>query len=119
MLEVVRRDAAGIAILALSGQLVGGASGASLQAEVDALLSEGKRNVLLSMTNLSWISSSGLGDLVASVGTVRRAGGRLKVAEMTKRVELIIDISKLAAMLDFYPTEAAAIASFHASSEGA
>jgi len=119
MLEVVRRDAAGIAILALSGQLVGGASGASLQDEVGALLSEGKRDILLSMANLSWISSSGLGELVASVTSVRRAGGKLKVAEMTKRVELIIAISKLAAMLDLYPTEAAAIASFHAPAEGA
>ncbi len=119
MLEVVRRDAAGVAILALSGQLVGGESGASLQREVNALLAEGKRNILLSMTNLSWISSSGLGELVASVTSVRRAGGKLKVAEMTKRVELIIAISKLAAMLDLHPTEAGAIASFQPAAEGA
>jgi len=111
MLEVVRRDVGDVVVLALSGQIVGGA-GDSLHRAIDTILAEGRHKVLLSMSDVSWISSSGLGELVASFSAVKKAGGKLKLAELSKRVELIISISKLPSMLMIYPTEAAAMAEF-------
>jgi anti-sigma B factor antagonist len=77
--------------------------------KVHSLVFEGRRAIVINMANVSYIDSTGLGNLVAAYTTVTKAGGRIALINLTTRVSDVMAITKLLTVFDVFDSEALAI----------
>jgi len=82
--------------------------------KVRSLLQQGRKQLIANLANVSYMDSAGLGELVQAYTTVSRQGGALKLVGVTKRLNDLLVITKLATVFDSFESEAAAVASFGA-----
>ena len=73
---------------------------------------KGDKKILLNLSEVSYIDSSGIGELVSGYTTVSNAGGKLKLLGLTKRVQDLLQITKLYTVFEVFDDEAAGLASF-------
>jgi anti-sigma B factor antagonist len=105
-----RRD--GIAILDVSGKLMGGPDAEAFNEILRTLMHEGVINFIVNLEKVKWVNSTGLGILISGYTTVKRAGGELKLMKVTERIENIFIVSKLSTVFQSYATEDEALRSF-------
>ena len=105
------RSIDGIAVVDCSGRLVFGDETSLLRDTVKNLLTE-NRKVILNLGSVTYIDSGGLGTLVSLYTSARSAGGDLKLANLTKRVGDLLQITKLLTVFEVYDSEEKAIRSF-------
>jgi anti-sigma B factor antagonist len=111
-LDISEREREGIVILDLGGRLIVGEPVASLREKIRELVDAGKVNVILNLENVDYIDSTGLGGLVISFTTVKKAGGALKILNLSKRnVELLV-LTKLTTVFELFVDEQDAVNSF-------
>jgi anti-sigma B factor antagonist len=110
-LKVNVRTKDGISIIECSGRIVFGDESSLLRETVKKAISENNR-IVLNLGNVSYIDSGGLGTLVALRTTAQNAGGTIKLAQLTKRVGDLLQVTKLLTVFDVYNSEAEAIESF-------
>jgi anti-sigma B factor antagonist len=79
---------------------------------VKNLVANGTRNIVLNLGDVTYIDSSGIGELVSAFTTVSNNGGNLKLLNLTKRVQDLLQITKLYTVFEVFNDEAAAVASF-------
>jgi anti-sigma B factor antagonist len=108
------RQVDGVTVLDLSGKITLGEGSVTLRDAIRDVLSKGQNKILLNMADISYIDSSGLGELVSAFTTVKNAGGELKLLSLTKKVKDVLQITKLYTVFDIKDDEAAAISSFGA-----
>jgi anti-sigma B factor antagonist len=106
------RQVDGITIVDLSGRITLGEGSVVLRDKVRELLGKGQTKILLNMDEVTYIDSSGIGELVSAFTTVRNQGGDLKLLNLTKKVHDLLQITKLYTVFDIKDDEAAAVASF-------
>lgn len=111
-LLMTRRSVDGVAILDLSGDIRMGQGNAYLQQTLRSMIEQNETKVLINMAGVSYIDSSGLGELVAGYTTIGKSGGELKLLNVTERVKDLMMITKLLTVFDVYDSEAEAVASF-------
>ena len=102
----------GVAILALKGKLMGGPDSTALHDRIHSLIADGINQVVIDLSKVKWMNSSGLGALMASLTTLRNAGGDLKLANVTKKIESLLLITKLMYVFETYNSVDRAVASF-------
>jgi anti-sigma B factor antagonist len=102
----------GIAVLALKGKLMGGPDSTALHDRVHGLIGDGIKQVVIDLGKVKWLNSSGLGALMASLTTLRNAGGDLKLAKVGKKIETLLLITKLITVFEIYDSVDRAAASF-------
>jgi len=112
------RETGNVVILDLNGRITLGEGSALLRDEVREMLDSGHRNILLNLAEVSYIDSSGLGQLVGSFATVAHRGGQLKLLNLGKRVHELMQVTKLHTVFEAHTSEAAAIKSFGAAAHG-
>jgi anti-sigma B factor antagonist len=83
-----------------------------LRNTVRELINSGNKKILLSLYDVDYIDSSGIGELVSAYTTVKNASGELKLLHLTKRVHDILQITRLFTVFDVQSEEGAAIRSF-------
>src|SRR6476661_2325270 len=89
--DIQEREREGIVILDLKGRLIVGEPVASLREKIRELSDTNKLSVILNLEHLDYIDSTGLGGLVISYTTLKKAGGALKILNLSKRnVELLV-----------------------------
>ena len=76
------------------------------------LLDNGNKNILLNLGDVSYVDSSGIGELVSSYTTVTNQGGQFKLLHLTKKIRELLAITKLLTVFDSYDDEETAIGSF-------
>lgn len=106
------RDAGGVTVLELSGHIALGCEPEALRDCVKQLVTEKKRRIVMNVQKVTFIDSSGLGELVTSFTTVKKSGGSLKLANPTKRFREILQVTHLLNVLELYNNEEEALASF-------
>ena len=111
-MKISSRQANDIAILDLSGQIKLGEGSSVLRDSVKELLAKGQKKILLNLGDVNYIDSSGVGELVAAFTSVRNQGGELKLLHLTKRVQDLLQITKLYTVFDVKDDEASAVAAF-------
>ena len=111
-LKMTDRMVDGVAVVAIEGRIVLGEESNALREKVKTMLASGQKKVVLNMTNVSYIDSSGLGTLVASHTSARAQGANLRLANLGSKFQEILQVTKLVTVFEVYPTEAAAISSF-------
>jgi anti-sigma B factor antagonist len=70
------------------------------------VLAKGSKKILLNLGNISYIDSSGIGELVSAFTSVKNAGGELKLLNLTKKVHDLLQITKLYTVFDIWDSEA-------------
>ena len=111
-MKVQTRQVDGITILDLSGRITLGEGSVTIRDAVRDVLAKGSNKILLNLGNITYIDSSGIGELVAGYTSVANAGGTLKLLSLTKRVKDLLQITKLYTVFDVHEEEAHALRSF-------
>lgn len=111
-LYINQRRVGDVTVLDMKGRIRIGGGTVALHKAIRALAEEGKTQILLNLTGVSYIDSSGLGELVSSHVTLGNKGGELKLAHLTERLQELLTITKLLTVFDVYDDETKAIASF-------
>ena len=106
------RQIDGVTVLDLSGRITLGEGSVILRETVRDLLGKGNKKILLNLGDVSYIDSSGIGELVSAYTTVRKEGGELKLLNLTKKVNDLLQITKLYTVFDVKDDEASAVKSF-------
>ena len=111
-LQIVERDTNGVTVLELVGRVVLGDESNQLRTKLKDLLAAGKTKVVLDLAEVKYIDSAGLGTLVAGFTTAQNQGANLKLANLTKKFDEQLHITKLVTVFDVYETVDEAVKSF-------
>ncbi len=101
-----------VIVVDLKGRLVAGTGEELLHEVMNELLAEGWKQILLNLTEVPRIDSSGIGELVASVKLAKRMGTTVKVWLSGGRVRDVLELSRILPALDVYEEEKDALAAF-------
>jgi len=101
-----------VTVVDLSGQIKLGEGSSVLRDTVKDLLSKGHRKILLNLGEITYIDSSGIGELISAFTSVRNQGGDLKLLHLTKKIHDLLQITKLYTVFDVKDDEAEALATF-------
>ena len=111
-LNIRERQAGDVTVLDLEGKITIGEGSVSLRHAVKRLIQEGKNKILLNLSGVSYVDSSGIGELVSSHTTISREQGQLKMLGLTEKIKELLVITKLLTVFDTYDDEPAALNSF-------
>ena len=111
-LNVKTRKADGVLIVDMSGRLTIGEPVLLLRETIRAHVSDGIPRVVLNLGDVSYIDSSGLGELVSAYTTIRNKQGDVKLLNLTSKAKDLLQMTKLLTVFDTYEDEAKAIAAF-------
>ncbi len=106
------RQVDGVTVVDFSGRITLGEGSVVLRDTIRDLLSKGSKKILLNLGDVTYIDSSGIGELVSAFTTVRNGGGELKLLNLTKKVHDLLQITKLYTVFDIKDDEASAIGAF-------
>jgi anti-sigma B factor antagonist len=106
------RQVNGVTVVDMSGRITLGEGSVILRDTVRDLLGKGQKKILLNLSDVTYIDSSGIGELVSAFTSVRNQGGELKLLNLTKKVHDLLQITKLYTVFDIRDDEAAAIAAY-------
>lgn len=101
-----------IMVLNLSGKIMGGDDHDLFHTEVKTLISEGYVDVVLNLSKVNWINSTGLGVLVSGFHTLKKNGGIMKICDVSDRIDNILNVTQLKLVFETYETVEQAIESF-------
>ncbi len=113
------REIGEITIVDIKGRITIGEGNVMLREIMVGLLEKGKKHVLLNMTDVAHVDSAGIGELVRSHTSVRKQGGQLKLANVNKKVQELLQKTMLLAVFDVHQDETSAVKSFGLSSTAA
>lgn len=106
------RQVGDVTVIDVSGRITLGEGTSALREVLRELMAKGDKKILLNLGDVSYIDSSGIGELVSGFTTVANQGGTLKLLSLTKRVKDLLQITKLYTVFDVKDDEASAIASY-------
>ena len=113
-MQIDERSAGHVTVLTLKGELKLGEGQALLKDKVHSLLHQGRKHVLVDLGGVTYIDSSGIGELAGAYTSMVRAGGAIKLLNLTKRVKDLLAITKLLTVFDSFDSEPEALKSFPA-----
>ena len=91
-----------VAVLSLSGKMMGGPETTALHDHIRGLMNDGINKVVIDLGGVKWINSSGLGVLMAAMTTLKNSDGQMKLANVTEKVESLLMITQLMRIFDTY-----------------
>jgi anti-sigma B factor antagonist len=115
-LKLSDRQVDGVEVVSLEGRIVLGEESNALREKVKGFLAAGKKNIVLNMSNVTYIDSAGLGTLVASHHSAKTQGASLRLSNLGQKFQEVLQVTKLLTVFEVYDSEAAAIRSFSGSS---
>src|SRR5215831_14311738 len=112
-LEIHQREREGITILDLKGRITVGPEASALRDKVSAIAAGGGSSLVLEMTGVDYIDSTGLGALVMCATSLRKNGGNVKLVGVNRRnIELLV-MTKLATVFEIFADEQDAVNSYY------
>jgi anti-sigma B factor antagonist len=111
-MQTSKRQMGDVVVLDVSGRITLGEGNVMLREIVRELADQGNKKIILSLAQVTFVDSSGLGELVKTHMTMRNRGGALKLANPNTRLQHLLHMTKLSAVFDVHADEAGAIRSF-------
>lgn len=111
-LKLTKKTVDGILVLQCSGRIVFGEESSLLRDEVKKAITDGNKRILLNLGEINYIDSGGLGTLVALHTTAHNAGSTIKLANLTKRVGDLLQVTKLLTVFEVHDSEYDALEAF-------
>jgi anti-sigma B factor antagonist len=102
----------GVAIVDITGQLRLGEGTGKLREVVKQLVNDGYRKILLNMSGVIHIDSTGIGELVSNFTTLSNQGGELKLMSLNKNVRNLLQITRLFTVFDVHDDQVSAVKAF-------
>ncbi|HEX4170745.1 MAG TPA: STAS domain-containing protein [Bryobacteraceae bacterium] len=111
------RKVGDVAVVDLNGKITLGENTGILRDELRSLLSQGTKNIILNMADVSYVDSAGLGELVGAYTTATNQGGAVKLLHLQGKMRDLMQITKLHTIFAAFDDEKAAVASFGATAK--
>jgi len=111
-MKATSRSANNIDIIKLDGKITIGAGDQQLREVISSAVNEGKTNILLDLSGVTTIDSSGIGELVGSYTTVTNRGGKLKLLHLPAKLNELLHVTQLITVFEVYENEQEAVNSF-------
>jgi len=106
------RQVGDVTVIDAAGRITLGEGSSTFRDSIRDLVAKGNKKVVLNLAEVSYIDSSGIGELVSAFTTVANQGGSLKLLNLGKRVQDLLQITKLYTVFEVHEDEAAAVRSF-------
>ncbi len=106
------RNVDDVIIVDLAGRLVAGVGDELLRDVINELLSEGWKKILLNLSEVSYMDSAGLGELLASHRTARNLGARMITTSLAQRTKRVLRLSQILPLIEVHDTEQEALETF-------
>ena len=106
------RQVGDVTVIDVAGRITLGEGSSNLREGIREMVAKGNKKILLNLGEVTYIDSSGIGELVSGFTSVANGGGQLKLINLTKRVKDLLQITKLYTVFEVFDDEAAAIRSF-------
>ena len=110
--KLTTRQVGDVTVVDVAGRITLGEGSATVRDAMRDMVSKSQKKILLNLGEVSYIDSSGIGELVSGFTTVTNSGGALKLLNLNKRVKDLLQITKLYTVFDVHDDEASAIRSF-------
>jgi len=111
-MKATSRTSGNVEIIGLEGKITIGAGDTQLRDVITNAVNSGKTNILLDMSKVTTIDSSGIGELVGSYTTVTNRGGKLKLLHLPGKLNELLHVTQLITVFEVYENENEAVASF-------
>ena len=111
-MKIVERQVGDVVILDLHGKILIGEGDDALREAVTKLADAGKTKILLNLADVPYVDSAGLGEIVRTYTTVSRKGGKLRLLNLTKKIQDLLSITKLLTVFETYESEDEAVRSY-------
>ncbi len=112
-MQIAERSAGNVTVLDLSGQITFTQGDQLFKDKIHSLVHQGHKSILVNMANVTHVDSAGLGELVSAYTTLARAGGSMKLVNLTKRLTDLLTITKLLTVFDTFDSEPEALKTFN------
>lgn len=110
--KISPRQVGDVTVLDVTGRITLGEGSSNLRDGIRDSLAKGNKKILLNLGDVSYIDSSGIGELVSGFTSVANQGGQMKLINLTKRVKDLLQITKLYTVFEVFEDEASSIRSF-------
>jgi anti-sigma B factor antagonist len=111
-MNIDERVVGDVTILDLKGKMTLGEGDELLKEKINSLIQQGHKKLLLNLEAVPYIDSAGLGEIVRTYTTVSRQGGKLKLLNLTKRIQDLLAITKLLTVFETFDNEQEVVRSF-------
>jgi anti-sigma B factor antagonist len=111
-MQIDERTVGTVKVLDVTGQITMGQGNTQFKDKIHSMVSQGHKKILVNLGGVSYVDSAGLGELVAAFTTVSRNGGKMKLVNMTKKMNDLLAITKLSNVFETYEQEQEAVKSF-------
>jgi anti-sigma B factor antagonist len=110
--KIKRRDEGDVVVLEVSGKVMGGPDSEKFKTLIAGLIEEKVKKLLIVLSDVPWMNSSGVGILISAYTSMRNAGAGVKFLNINERVKSILMVTKLLTVFESYYSEEDAMASF-------
>jgi anti-sigma B factor antagonist len=110
--KLTTRQVGDVTVIDAAGRITLGEGASAFRDLIRDLSAKGDKKLVLNLSEVSYIDSSGIGELVSGFTTVTNHGGQLKLVGLSKRVKDLLQITKLYTVFEVHDEEAEAIRSF-------
>lgn len=111
-MTITERKNGDVTVLDIEGKILLGEGDVQLNKKIADLIGRKENKIVLNLSQVPYMDSGGLGEVVRSFTTVKREGGELKLVGVTARIKDLMTITKLHTVFDIFDTEAEGVASF-------
>jgi len=111
-MKLTHREVSDIVIFEPKGKIMGGPDATLLHDKLHDFIDQGKKKVVIDLSKVEWMNSTGLGILISGLTTMRNNGGELKLAGVTEKIESLLTITKLITVFESYDSVDQALESF-------
>jgi anti-sigma B factor antagonist len=111
-IKLNNRQVGDVTVIDATGRITLGEGASAFRESLRELLGKGHKKLLVNLGDVSYIDSSGIGELVSGFTSVTNQSGQLKLLNLTKRVQDLLQITKLYTVFEVFDDEAAAVRSF-------
>jgi len=111
-MKIDERTISGVTVLDLKGKMLIGEGDELLREKINSLVEGGRTKIVLNLAEVPYVDSAGLGEIVRCFTTVSRKDGKLKLLNLTKRIQDLLSITKLLTVFETYESEEEAVKSF-------
>ena len=111
-MKIDERSVGDVTVLDMQGKLLIGEGDEQLREKINNLVESGKTKIVLNLGDVPYMDSAGLGEVVRCYTTVSRKNGKLKLVNLTKRLQDLLSITKLLTVFETYEDEGEAVKSF-------
>jgi anti-sigma B factor antagonist len=106
------RDIGAVRVFDIDGKITIGSGDVELRQNIEESLTAGRAKLLLNLKGVSHIDSTGIGEMVGCLITVKRKGGAMKLLNLSPKINDILQVTQLITVFDVYDNEPEALESF-------